>query len=701
MAVYSLCIIVAFVNSRFEYSTSCRAAWNIMRRFCCVTTRYLCRRNQYPKHHNIYLYGHDMYFSGLYKTIRDLEEKKFYDIALLFLSSRGYPNLEIIDGTGDGGRDVKSSWEQLRIQLSVRKDWENKINHEAKLSNESGFKHFIYVTNRRIRDNEREAFLLNKFKFKGEVEISIFDLAAISTSLSLSGNINAVNKVLGRPIVGKIEATPKEIAISNTLLFSSEARELKGEVLENCILANIFSKNGISESELIEKVSRDLGNMALNVQLIKAIQKLKFKGNIKDDNGGFSLSKEVEEKLSLAKDDFERAKLKDLKDLMQEFSLEESEAELLVQIALEILSRKESYDGEEPFSVQLQEFVARHGLQKRRMRLYESLSKLTTAHITVYGDAISHILSTNTYDIFRSLGRSSSITAILDSSVAMPMLFGLSFSKVKSRYGIGASALNELCQAHKFKLAVPKPYLNEMARHGQKALEYVAIYNIIGDESRSVLKASGNAYVSHYGHIRDDQLPGSEMSIGEFLAYFGIQEGAPLAKIERRIEQLLSALDIEVLAMPRWRPELRTAITELKENEASIIIDHDASVLTMLSDTTDEGYIFATWDKHLTELVELKSRVYADTPSRVVDFLSMASGSEFEIEQTVSLLDSLVYCDERKAEALARKIEAIKSSETAFQLQKFTDEVRGRSPNTTESLDIVSDFFSELGDKGA
>jgi hypothetical protein len=642
-----------------------------------------------------------MYYSGLYKTIRDLEEKKFYDISLLFLSSKGYPDLEIIDGTGDGGRDVKSSWEHLRIQLSVRKDWENKINHEAKLSNESGIKHFIYVTNRRIKDHEREAFLQDKFKFKGEVEISIFDLAAISTSLSLPGTIDSVNQILGRPIAGKIDATPKEIAISNTLLFSNEARELKDEVLENCILANIFSQNGISESELIERVSRDLGNMALNVQLIKAIQRLKSKGNVKDNDGGFFLSKEVEERLALARDDFEQAKLKDINDLMQEFSLEKNDAESLIKIALEILSRKETYDGDEPFSVQLQEFVARHGLQKRRVRLYESLSKLTTAHVTAYGDAISHILSTNTYDIFRSLGRSSSITAILDSSVAMPMLFGLSFSAVKSRYGIGASALNELCQAHKFKLAVPKPYLNEMASHGLKAFEYVDIYNIIGDESRSVLKASGNAYVSHYGHIRDDQLPGSDMSIGEFLAYFGVQKGASLAKIERRIEQLLSALDIEVLAMPRWKPELRTAITELKVKEVPIIIDHDASVLTMLSDTTDEGYIFATWDKHLTELVELKSRVYADTPSRVVDFLSMASGSEFEIEQTVSLLDSLVYCDERKAEALARKIEAIRSSETAFQLQKFTDEARGKALDTTESLDIVSNFFSELGDESA
>ncbi|HGY1009094.1 TPA: hypothetical protein ACNUUR_001676 [Aeromonas salmonicida] len=642
-----------------------------------------------------------MYYSGLYKTIRDLEEKKFYDIALLFLSNKGYPGLVIVDGTGDGGRDVTSEWAHLRIQLSVRKDWENKINHEAKLTLDKGAKHFIYVTNRRIPEHEKDLFFSKKFQYKGCIETTIYDLNAISTALSLPGIMDEVNKTLGRPLIGKIEATPKEIAISNTLLFSNEARELRDEVLENCIFAHIFSEEGIPEPILIERVSRDLGNLALNVQIVKSINRLKSKGSIIEQSSVFFLSEEVKGKIKLSRDDFDKGRSKDLDELVRDFNLERGSAEKLVTIALEILARKEAFNGDEPYSVQLQEFIATHGLQRRRMKVYESLSKLTSARVAVYGDAISHILSTNTYDIFRSLGRSNSITAILDSSVAMPMLFGLSFSKVKSRYGIGASALNEMCQAHKFKLAVPKPYVNEMASHGLKAIEYVDIYNIIGDESRSVLRASGNAYLSHYGHLRDDELPGSQMSINEFLLYFGIDKGVSLAKVERRIEQLLSTLGIEIITMPRWKPELRSEISKLKPNEASVILDHDASVLTMLSDSIDVGYIFATWDKHLTELVELKSRVYADTPSRVVDFLSMANGSEFEIEQTVSLLDSLVYCDERKAEALAKKIEAIRTSETAYELQRFTDDARRTSPSSREALDIVSEFFAEMSDDDA
>ena len=37
-----------------------------------------------------------MYFSGLHRAIKDLEEKKFYDIALLFLAAKGYQHLAIV-----------------------------------------------------------------------------------------------------------------------------------------------------------------------------------------------------------------------------------------------------------------------------------------------------------------------------------------------------------------------------------------------------------------------------------------------------------------------------------------------------------------------------------------------------------------------------------------------------------------------------
>ena len=63
-----------------------------------------------------------MYFAALKRAIQALEEKRFYDIALMYLSACGYKELSIVDGTGDGGRDLICSRKDLRIQLSVRKD---------------------------------------------------------------------------------------------------------------------------------------------------------------------------------------------------------------------------------------------------------------------------------------------------------------------------------------------------------------------------------------------------------------------------------------------------------------------------------------------------------------------------------------------------------------------------------------------------
>jgi hypothetical protein len=57
----------------------------------------------------------------------------------MYLTALGYQNLNVVDGTGDGGRDVICSRDDLRIQLTVRKDWEKKINEEADNTSNAGW----------------------------------------------------------------------------------------------------------------------------------------------------------------------------------------------------------------------------------------------------------------------------------------------------------------------------------------------------------------------------------------------------------------------------------------------------------------------------------------------------------------------------------------------------------------------------------
>ncbi len=69
-----------------------------------------------------------LYLPAIKTAIQNLEEKHFYGVALMYLEQLGYKELSVVDGAGDGGRDVMCSRDDLRIQLSVRKDWDKKIN---------------------------------------------------------------------------------------------------------------------------------------------------------------------------------------------------------------------------------------------------------------------------------------------------------------------------------------------------------------------------------------------------------------------------------------------------------------------------------------------------------------------------------------------------------------------------------------------
>jgi hypothetical protein len=89
-----------------------------------------------------------------------------------------------------------------------------------------------------------------------------------------------------------------------------------------------------------------------------------------------------------------------------------------------------------------------------------------------------------------------------------------------------------------------------------------------------------------------------------------------------------------------------------------------------------KGFVLATWDKVLIDLVEELARVYADTPVRVIDFLSMASGENFECEQSYELMATLLHIDERVAAPLAKKIEQIRSVKNAYKLDNYIREAR-------------------------
>lgn len=624
-----------------------------------------------------------MYFSALKTAIQNLEEKRFYDVALMYLEQRGYQDLSIVDGTGDGGRDVVCSRDDLRIQLSVRKDWETKINDEALKTLESGKRHLIFVTNRPIGPDAEQQFLDTGYKQKGRVDLTIADLRRVSTALARPGVIRRSYEMLGMAVPLELHADPKDIAISTVLLFSQEAHELRDEVVEANLRAQLLRRPGTSEAALIHLVAAAIPGENVDRAAKSALSRLRIAGRVQHEASGLRLSVVELEVMQAAEIEFVAARNADVTALAEVTALDREAAGELLDIALELLVRNRDLDGQGPLEASLSSFLAKHGLGRKRTAVFQALAATGTARLKQYGATVDQIFSTNSFDIYRALGRRTDLSLILDASVAMPVLFGLAFGEAKSRYGLAALALKRACDAHGIKMVVPRAYLNEMAAHGLGALERLDIYNALPEEAREPLRASENAYISHYTHIAETaRQKGDELSLKQFLNYFGIIVGKSLSSVENRIETLLDQYNIKVIPSGRYDQHVRNRIQEEKLFHSKTLIDHDAIVVTMLKDEDRKGFVLATWDKVMIDLVEELARVYADTPVRVIDFLSMATGEDFESEQSYELMATLLHLDERAAARLANKIEQIRSVEQAYKLDEFIREARERKGAT-------------------
>ena len=303
-------------------------------------------------------------------------------------------------------------------------------------------------------------------------------------------------------------------------------------MIEANLRAQLLKNIGISENTLIQKIVEVVPGVNVDRTAKAALSRLRATGLIVGNNTNLSLSVTEREAMSAAETEFLVAVNADVKMLEAATGLSTADARKLLDLALELLVRNKDLNGSGPAEESLRNFMAEKDLNRKRIATFEALSKTASARLRQHGATIDQIFSANSFDIYRALGRRTNIVMLLDSSVAMPVIFGLEFGAVKSRYGVAALALKDACKAHNIRMMVPRCYLNEMAAHGHSALEKLEIYNSLPEEARSSLRSSGNAYLSHYTHIRESmQASGNELALDEFLSHFGIVDGRPLNKV--------------------------------------------------------------------------------------------------------------------------------------------------------------------------
>lgn len=619
-----------------------------------------------------------MYFSALKKLIASADQTAFYDVAILYLAAQRYRSLSIVDGTGDGGRDVICSRPDLRIQLSVRKDWESKINEEAANTAGLGLKHLIYVTNRSISPRSEETFRASKYKFAGDVEVTIHDLNRISTALARPGRIKRAYEMLGASVSPTVQATTQEIAVSSLLLFGQEAAELREEIVDANVKARLLRYPNCQEYILIDEVVKALPGASPVKAVISSISRLRAGGHIIGPKDNLSLSDDEKARMQSAESEFLFATETDIASIQEVTGLDREGSKDLLNRAIETLLEGNDLQNGEASSESVRAFLANNGLLKSRARIYQTLAECTLARHFQHAKTVNEIFETNTFDIYRALGGRTNVTMVLDTSVALPMLFGLEFQVATSRYAVGATTLLDVCRTHEIAMMVPRPYINEMASHGIKALEFLETYDSLPEDIKPFLRGSGNAYLSHFSYIQASmEKAGKKVSLSEFLLAFGLKKDSTIRRVENQILSLLESHNIRTGMNSYYDADIRNQIAEAKSpHESKFIIDHDAAVCTTLVADSEGGYILATWDKVLIEVVRGLARVYADSPARVTDFLSAVEGIDYEYDRSTELLTTLLHIDEWYAEKFARKLEAVRGPTQAFQLRRLIEEAR-------------------------
>lgn len=509
---------------------------------------------------------------------------------------------------------------------------------------------------------------------------------------SAPGRIARSYQLLGVEVRATAKFSVADVAASVALLFGDEAQELRERTIDCVVMAWLRHHNGTPESKLIATVS-ELIPGAHPARLVAAsVSRLRARGSIVGSKNETSLSEQDKDKVDSAESELSGAREADIKLLSETFELMKETAEKLLDMALELTIRSSRAGWSSAIGDDLRGFLAEHGLSRKRKQINEVIAGLSTVNKYQYVSTIDQLFSTNTFDIFRALGGRTDISIVLDTSVALPLIFGLEFERGISGYSSASFAMKRVGDSHGFPLILPRPYLNEMASHGHRALEFIDVYETFEPELRAVMKSSSNAYISHYAAVSERAIESgdSPLTFAQFLAHFGIKKGGSVGNTERVMEGILEAHQISVVWDNRFDGELRDEIAKQKRHDPEIVIRHDAAVCSHLIKNVDKGYIFATWDRILIEILLSGLRVYAQNPGRIVDWLSFAQGIETGIDGSVEIFSALAIVEESAATKLAEKLGRIRDTEEAYKLNSIIRDARSKAHEETLTPDEVA-----------
>lgn len=575
--------------------------------------------------------------SFLKKALESLTQEGFDEAVRIF--QKYWLKNEIVDvnGTNDGGCDIKiyKSKRELKkcVQVTVRKDWENKLKIELKNANNLITKYgysdkYDFFCSSVISDekvNEYKKYALEEY----DIDLTIYEanrLSQIECPKLKNYLYSLHDDVIIKPNQLNLDKVTK--SIYDLLTVGKGTTDIKNDLLNSLIISILYEKESMTivslKSELEKRLNKTLPDITHTINLLKTARRVvKDPDNsekIKLSESEFSTAKDIFAYASLVEQEF----ITNFKSILTKYNITKED-----EVLDHLKSLYRSYyknDIDDSFNTS----------NNKEEDIFKSFNKYLNTIISDESLRVSFICEIkqlcedNTYlnrisasESFLSLYKSDKLeqyvnhsqkSIYVDTPVLVYMLcatFQIGnivdwkdslYRSVKSLYDL------QSINPEKLHFNIMLDYIGEVAGELKKAyqisqLEDAPFFSNLGN--------TRNTFYNYYRHLKDNDLidVDNEMeSFVDFLGAFGIDEYVFLNNEEksltRKLREIIEDMEIEIKSCPLL-DDFNNAKTEYEKqlydkSKSDYAITHDVrQILYLLNADNYENEIFITWDMSL------------------------------------------------------------------------------------------------------
>jgi hypothetical protein len=674
--------------------------------------------------------------------------KRDFDAAVSIILSRFFNLTAIdVDGKGDGRSDYRvfsdsQSSRTIAIQRTVQHaQWETKAFDDAKKAvEELGARRYFFLTS---RAHESTALLAVENRITAELKIPAKCLGATELAgiIVQYGLLREFAGAIGLPLDISIRDRPdcSEILLHAYIALGSDRSDLRQEVYDDTLLLALHLAQGDSDRHtLISNASDLLGESAsVKERLSGRVDSLLSRGLIRKTTTG-----------ALALDEAKRLELTIADGVYQR------ELEQLASAQAQTLHDFCGLEWDAGQSATAATFLARWFIQRQLVAAEHASLPLTRMGLSrVLGDpeqelrnlllsggvppaklmavidefvllaseaplvmkltrAVTYV-ATEGSDLLRAsrvLGAASwsQVIVTLDASVAIPYLCASLFCPTLGRFSRGCTECIRLLRQASANLVIPWVYINEVAAHLLKALDYPDV-----PEFEGALKHSHNGFVAHYYQLKASGQP-APGSLREFVVQFSRSVQRPRATRQdsiraamAEIQPLLAYYDVnfdDISRVPaHFRKDVETTydfrMRDLGRTKSQTLVEHDVHVMSHARRAISEWQqvrMCLTWDAAMIavgqELGDCGWIVSPHEASDIVQARVNLSGAKL-----TALAHSLARVRERPSEVAARIVDrVVHLASEHLQDWQFRERLKQFYQDAQKRVDLTSQSYVDI-----